>query len=300
MPTFEKIQQDIYLLKVPFSGLWTGVVLVRGEENCLIDSGAKDTDVDGYILPALEKLGMHISDIHWLLNTHSHGDHIGGHARLTELANVKVAAHLASAPKVTCPVPYAIETRTKFPQHSPAPQCYLQGVPVDRILLDGDIIAGRLQVIHTPGHDDDCVCWYDIVTKTLITGDSLQANGTPAQGVGFYKDLEAYMASLARLQELPIEYILCGHEYDKIGWDIRGANAVEQALQVCADYPALYEEFIRQHYNADITDPVELAKLLIRQHGCGMPDKLFLALYTVTQHLQKIEKTLRKKQKGNK
>lgn len=289
MPKFEEIQPGIYLLKVPFSGLWTGVVLVTGEENCLIDSGALDEDVDGYILPALAELGMEITDIQWLLNTHSHGDHIGGHARLRSLANVKIAAHVSSAPKIENPVPYAIQTRTKFPEHSPAPQCYLQGVPVDRILEDGDIIAGRLQVIHTPGHDDDCVCWYDLKTKTLITGDSLQANGTPAQGVGFYKDLDAYLATVTRLQQLGAENILCGHEYDKIGWDIRGAEAVAQALQLCADYPACYQDFVLQHYRAGITDPVQLATMLIQQHGCGMPNKLFLALYTVTQHLQEIE-----------
>jgi glyoxylase-like metal-dependent hydrolase (beta-lactamase superfamily II) len=289
MPRFEEILPGIYLLKVPFSGLWTGVVLVRGEENCLIDSGAKDTDVDAYILPALVNLGMDISDIRWLLNTHSHGDHIGGHARLKKLSNMKVAAHVSSAPKVTDPVPYAIETRTKFPQHSPAPQCYLQGVPVDRILEDEDIIAGRLQVIHTPGHDDDCLCWYDLITKTLITGDSLQANGTPAQGVGFYKDLDAYLASVARLQQLGAEHILCGHEYDKIGWNIHGADAVARTLQVCANYPGLYQEFICQQYQAGITDPVELATMLIEQHGCGMPEKLFLALYTVTEHLKKLK-----------
>ena len=289
MPKFEEIQQDILLLKVPFSGLWTGVVLVRGEENCLIDSGATETDVDAYILPALAQLGMTLEDIHWLLNTHSHGDHIGGHARICSLTNLKVAAHSSSAPKVTNPVPYAIETRTKFPHHSPAPQCYLQGVAVDRVVADGEIIAGRLQLIHTPGHDDDCVCWYDLKTKTLITGDSLQANGTPAQGVGFYKDLDAYLASVHRLQQLGAENILCGHEYDKIGWDIRGVESVTQALLKCEEYPWLYQEFIQQRYNEGITDPVQIAKLLIDQHGCGMPAKLFLALYTVTQHLHKIE-----------
>ena len=89
---FEELYPDIYLLKVPFSGLWTGVVLIRGDENCLIDSGAKDTDVDQYLLPALEELGMDLQAIKWLLNTHSHGDHIGGHARIRNLTNLKVAA----------------------------------------------------------------------------------------------------------------------------------------------------------------------------------------------------------------
>ena len=289
MPCFEKLYPDVYLLKVPFSGLWTGVVLITGEENCLIDSGATDSDVDRLILPALAELGLDLNSVTWLLNTHSHGDHIGGHARIRNLANVKVAAHASSAPKVEDPVPYAIETRTKFPQHSPAPQSYLQGVPVDRILEDGEVIAGRLQVIHTPGHDSDCVCWYDLKTKTLITGDSVQGNGTPAQGVGFYKDLEGYLDSLQKLRKLPAEHMICGHEYDGIGWNVSGAENVQNALRSCLETAGLYHDFIWQKVRGGMTDPVEIAKELIRTHGCAMPERLFLALYTVTQHLEKMK-----------
>ena len=289
MLKFEELYPNIYLLKVPFSGLWTGVLLSTGEENCLIDSGAKDADVDRHILPALTELGMDLHSVKWLLNTHSHGDHIGGHARIRNLANLKVAAHASSAPKVENPVPYAIETRTKFPEHSPAPQSYLQGVPVDRIMEDGEIIAGRLQVIHTPGHDNDCVCWYDIPTKTLITGDSLQGNGTPAQGVGFYKSLDQYLDSLEKLRAMDIDHIVCGHDYAGIGWNIDGAEAVRKALQACCDAVRLYDGFIREKHLAGMTDPVEIALELIRTHGCAMPERLFLALYTVTQHLEKIE-----------
>lgn len=288
---FEELYPDVYLLKVPFSGLWTGVMLIKGEENCLIDSGAKDTDVDQHILPALAELGLDLDSVQWLLNTHSHGDHIGGHARIANLANLKVAAHLSSAPKVADPVPYAIETRTKFPEHSPAPQCYLQGVTVDRVLEDGEIIAGRLQVIHTPGHDDDCVCWYDLKTKTLITGDSIQGNGTPAQGVGFYKNLEEYLGSVKKLQQLEIENMICGHEYDGIGWNITGKDAVRNALECCLDAVQRYHDFILEHHEAGMEDPVEIALALIRTHGCAMPERLFLALYTVTQHLEKIKNT---------
>lgn len=289
MLRFEELYPDIYLLKVPFSGLWTGVALIKGDENCLIDSGAKDMDVDGHILPALAELGMDLSSIKWLLNTHSHGDHIGGHARIRNLANLSVAAYASAAPKVQDPVPYAIETRTKFPEHSPAPQSYLQGVPVDRVLEDGEMIAGRLQVIHTPGHDDDCVCWYDVPTKTLITGDSLQGNGTPAQGIGFYKNLEQYLYSLEKLQRFEIHNIVCGHEYDGIGWNISGAEASGRALQYCFGAVQKYHEFILRKYEAGIIDPVEIALELIRAHGCAMPERLFLALYTVTQHLEKIK-----------
>ena len=287
---FEKLYPDIYLLKVPFSGLWTGVILVTGEENCLIDSGAKDTDVDQYILHALKELGLDLQSISWLLNTHTHGDHIGGHARIKELADIKVAAHASSAPKVENPVPYAIETRTKFPEHSPAPQVYLKGVPVHRVMEEGEVIAGRLQVIHTPGHDNDCVCWYDQKTKTLITGDSLQANGTPAQGVGFYKSLEEYLSSMKKLLQLPIEHIICGHDYDGIGWNIDGAENAKKALQYCLDVTDRYHAFIQQQLKDGESDPVKIALALIKTLGCAMPERLFLALYTVTQHLEKIEK----------
>ena len=58
MPEFVNLAPDIYRLRVPFSGTWTGVVLVRGTQNVLIDSAASASDVDNYIVPALKKLGM--------------------------------------------------------------------------------------------------------------------------------------------------------------------------------------------------------------------------------------------------
>ena len=39
MTGFEPIIPGISVLKSPFSGLWTGIVLIRGQQNILIDSG---------------------------------------------------------------------------------------------------------------------------------------------------------------------------------------------------------------------------------------------------------------------
>ena len=44
-------------------------MLVRGTQNVLIDSAASASDVDNYIVPALKKLGMSLSDIHYLACT---------------------------------------------------------------------------------------------------------------------------------------------------------------------------------------------------------------------------------------
>lgn len=57
MPEFVNLAPDIYRLRVPFSGTWTGVVLVRGTQNVLIDSAASASDVDNYIVPRAQKAG---------------------------------------------------------------------------------------------------------------------------------------------------------------------------------------------------------------------------------------------------
>lgn len=285
MERFEEISQGIFLLKIPFGPVWTGVVLVKGAQNVLIDSGGADSDVESYILPALADLGMRLSDIHILANTHSHGDHIGGHHRLRRLGAFQVAAFSRSAPKVEDPVPYAVATRTRFPEFSPKPQSFLKGTRVDAILEDGAMVGDRLQLVYTPGHDDDCVCFYDKITKTLITGDSLQGNGTVSQGIGFYKSLPDYLQTLERLQKMDIENILCGHDYDRIGWWTAGRENVRRALNTCLDAVHRYDAFLEEAVSRGITEPSTLASELIDSEGCGRPERLFMALYTVTEHL---------------
>lgn len=44
MEAFEWIAENMYLLKIPFGPIWTGVVLLRGRENILVDSSATTQD----------------------------------------------------------------------------------------------------------------------------------------------------------------------------------------------------------------------------------------------------------------
>ena len=286
MYKFEKIIDGIYILKMPFSIVWTGVILVTGEKNFLIDSGCEAPEK--YLIPALEELGMSLDDVDWLLNTHCHGDHITGHYDLVTKYGMKVATFEGGAGALTDPASNAVRIRTRFPENSPAPQSWLRGVTPDKLLADGEILEGRLQVIHTPGHDHDCVCWYDIPTKTIITGDSLQGNGTPTQGVGFYQSLSEYLYSLDKLALMDIENIVLGHDYDGIGGVVIGAETVQKTLAYCGEMVEKYEALIKQYLDEGMTDPAEMAVRLINEVGCGMPEKLFLALYTVTNHLARI------------
>lgn len=285
MIAFEQITGDIKLLKVPFGDSWTGVVLIDGKKKILIDSGALDRDVDDVLVPALQKEGYALGDIDYLVNTHSHGDHIGGFFRIRELApDIRVVAAHTDWKNVEDPAALAIKTRGKYPAFSPTPQSYLKGVKVDRVLEEGEVLADTLRLIETPGHDLGSVCWLHLPTKTLITGDSLQGNGTPSQGIGFYKDLNLYRYSLSKLLGMEIEACLCGHDYDKLGYLIQGKEAVQKALKSCLAITFFYQKYIDHALKKGMTEPKEIAEKLIRDHGCGMPAYLFMAVYTVCAH----------------
>jgi glyoxylase-like metal-dependent hydrolase (beta-lactamase superfamily II) len=84
--TFTKEIENIYRLKIPFDGeVYTSVFFIQAEEkNILVDCATTDQDVDGYIVPALKKIGLTLQDIHALIITHDHGDHAGGKDRILQ------------------------------------------------------------------------------------------------------------------------------------------------------------------------------------------------------------------------
>ena len=83
---FEKEIGNIYRLKVPFESVYTSVFLIKNKAgNILIDCATYDSDIDGYILPALTKLGLSLADISHLVVTHLHSDHAGGEKRIRQL-----------------------------------------------------------------------------------------------------------------------------------------------------------------------------------------------------------------------
>lgn len=285
---FRKAAEDIYILESPLGNIWSGIVLVDGPEKILIDSGDNAAVIDEVLVPALAELGYTLKDIDWLCNTHCHGDHVGGNYRLAELSDVKVAAYEAAAPKLQDPLKYSKLIRAAYPEYSPAPPPVLLGVEPDLILKDGDILADRLQVIATPGHDTECVCFYDLKTKTLITGDSLQGNGTCTQGLALYMNLESYRSSLKRLKRMEIEMILSGHPYLYCGEAAYGAEAAKKYLTQCEEIIEIYGAYIREQVENGITDTVAIAEGLICHMENIRPNFLFLPLYTVDAHLREL------------
>ncbi|HJA91529.1 MAG TPA: MBL fold metallo-hydrolase [Candidatus Eisenbergiella merdipullorum] len=289
---FRKMTDDIYLLETPAGGVWSGIVFVDGKEKVLIDSGENAAHIDELLIPALRELGYGLEEVDWLCNTHCHGDHVGGHRRIVELAGTKVAAYRKSVPKLRDPLKYSRLIRAAYPADSPPAPAVLDGVKEDTILEDGSVVAGRLQVVAAPGHDDDCICFLDLASKTLISGDSLQGNGTRTQGTALYMDLGAYRSTLNRLMGMEIKNIISAHPYLFSGESAKGEKECGIYLEKCMEITRLYEEYIRLSLQAGERDTVEIAKGLIDHMGNERPAWLFQPLYTVDAHRRELQKGL--------
>ena len=142
----------------------------------------------------------------------------------------------------------------------------------------------------TPGHDEDCICFYDIPTETLICGDSLQGNGTITQGTALYMDLSAYRNTLDKLEKMKICNIVSAHPYLFTGETAKGKQESGLYIKKCRQITDIYEKYIRDRLEEGVKNPAEIAEGLIDYMGNKRPEWLFLPLYTTNAHLQEISK----------
>jgi len=129
--------------------------------------------------------------VRWILLTHTHPDHWPAAAKLKKKTGAQIAAF------------------------SPFPKADEVTVEPDVVLQDGDSIDGtefRLDVLHTPGHAPNHLCFLLDEERVLFTGDHV-LNGTttvvnPQRG----GDMVQYLASLDRLRKIKRVYRICpGH-----------------------------------------------------------------------------------------
>jgi glyoxylase-like metal-dependent hydrolase (beta-lactamase superfamily II) len=203
---FEKIDEGLYRIFVPFQDLYTTVYVVQTKKGtALIDSATYPTDADDFILPALQEIGIAREEIQYLLLTHSHGDHAGGLARLSEC------------------LPHA-KVRASF-DHS---------LQKGTLITDGEDFLECLKAVSLPGHTPNSVGYLDTRSKTLLSGDCLQL-----KRIGKYRDgiryPDLYIESVKRLQKSEIDRIVAAHDYDPLGSIATGHAAVEEYLRMCLE-----------------------------------------------------------------
>jgi len=169
-------------------------------EAMLVDPAA---DV-GRLLGEARKRGL---QIHLIVNTHGHVDHIAGNADCRKETGAKIVIHELDADMLTSTP--SIMLRMFNAKASP---------PADITVRDGDTVSAggiSLQVFHTPGHTPGGVCLYS--PGFVLTGDTLfvESVGRTDFPGGSWEALRNSIVT--RLLTLPEEtVVLPGHNYGRV------------------------------------------------------------------------------------
>jgi glyoxylase-like metal-dependent hydrolase (beta-lactamase superfamily II) len=118
-------------------------------------------DNSSKLLSNAKTLGL--NKINYIVNTHSHVDHIMGNAEMAKKTGAKLVIHEGDAPGLSRTPSYLLEMFGATP--SP---------PADIMVKEGNVIqvgSVKLKVLHTPGHSPGGMSLY--VDGMVFTGDTL-------------------------------------------------------------------------------------------------------------------------------
>jgi glyoxylase-like metal-dependent hydrolase (beta-lactamase superfamily II) len=202
-----------------FGGLLMGRVYMIDDPDgvTLVDTGLEYTV--SRVLSQLQAAGRSPADIKRILITHAHSDHIGGLPRLKEASGAEVICSVGERPVVEGKIPAAQPPRERLPglwRLVPLPPQKFKRTPVDRELMDGDVlpeVMGGLHVVATPGHAPDHIAFWQPERKVLIVGDVLmRLFGRVRLPIAAYTvDMEQNKRSLAKLTKYAPEVVCFGH-----------------------------------------------------------------------------------------
>lgn len=235
-----------------FTGPGTNTYLVGIDEVAVIDPGPDDAAHAEAIVGASMR-----ERVRWVLLTHTHPDHWPAAARIKEMTGAEIAA-FGKVPKAD------------------------GDVPVDRVLQDGEVIEGTefgLQVVHTPGHAPNHICFVLEEERVLFSGDHVLQGTTTVVVPDRGGDMKAYLASLERLRKLRrIARICPGH-----------GDVVEEPKALLDEYVAHRKMRERQILKALGVGPAKIPDLVARIY-VDTPEGLHgLAQKQVHAHLLKLK-----------
>jgi hydroxyacylglutathione hydrolase len=174
----------------------SNVYLIRGDYLSIIDPGN-----DYLIYMELFRQGIKPTDIKKIAITHGHPDHcmgvmelFRGYPGIAQDLDVEVIMH-ESGP---------MEFKEILEQGGIR---YTEVKGGETINLSGF----DLEVIHTPGHTLDGLCYYHTPTKTLFSGDTVLTEAMADMDQGGGGRIDHYLYALRTLRKLEIEHVMPGH-----------------------------------------------------------------------------------------
>ncbi|HEU5199414.1 MAG TPA: MBL fold metallo-hydrolase [Ktedonobacterales bacterium] len=253
-------------MPLPFALRWVNAYLLQGDgEHCLIDAGLATPDAEAVMLQGLAAAGISPAQLSTIVLTHAHPDHIGLAGRFQQASGAAVlmlgmesqrmlgvwsqedgqTVESVSAYYIKYGMP---PEESALEKGSMAATRRLVTVPRHVTPLEeGQKIrlAGALyEVIWTPGHADGHMCLWRASEGLLIAGDHILPRISP--NISLYPNsrpnpLQDYLASLAKVRDLPARLVLPGHGLPLSGLAARvdelarhHQERIEETMQIVA------------------------------------------------------------------
>jgi hydroxyacylglutathione hydrolase len=174
--------------------------VIKDSQSLLIDPGL--TQFLPALIEEMHRDGIDPKDIDLIANTHLHGDHCWANDAFKQLSGAEILMH---------PV------QKQFGQAAAVQTSQFFGVSAvefseDRLMDNDRLNLGEteIELIPSPGHSPDSICYYLPNDKVLICGDVIFSQNTGRVDLpgGSADQLKA---SIERLAQLDVEYLLPGH-----------------------------------------------------------------------------------------
>ncbi len=197
----------------------------------IIDVGCGGSSGASHLFGGLRYWGLDLKELHTVVITHAHPDHMGAMKAILKEVSPRVLVHHLDVASARDPVKllesFDVELSHQCWASSDGLDSYAdfdllnyfeqQGCPMNRAedaegIAEGDVLTlgpCAFEVVHTPGHSPGHISLFEKSTGVLLAGDVLGSNPTwytPTSG-----GVVGYLESLDKLEALESKMVLPSH-----------------------------------------------------------------------------------------
>ncbi|MDA0999653.1 MAG: MBL fold metallo-hydrolase [bacterium] len=169
--------------------------VIEGERLAVVDTGVAQSVPE--IFACVESIGRKPEDIAWVVNTHSHFDHIGGNGVIAERAAPRFCAHPFARPLIE-----DLDLQNQIRPAGNMRQKMSGPVKIGKLLGEEDVLdlggGVSLETLHTPGHSSGSLSLFVPGDGALICGDVLPEPDT----LPIYENVPLTLESLEKLRQV--------------------------------------------------------------------------------------------------
>jgi glyoxylase-like metal-dependent hydrolase (beta-lactamase superfamily II) len=298
-----EVAAGIHRIEAPLGDRYVCLYLLCGDDCALL----VDTGIDsspGELVLYTDEIGFDRGRIRYVLTSHADFDHSGGNGAVRELCPEAVFLCHQLDRRLIEDVEALIDlrygefladhgiddgdtVREFIRQHS-------RHIPIDIGLSGGERLrlgsSWDVEVLHTPGHSRGHLSIWDPRSRSAVIADAAlwhcvpTASGEPAFPPT-YRYLDTYLASIQRLQGMPIETLLTSH------YPVYRADAVAAFLGESRAFAERVETALRTEL-ANASEPRtlrELCRTLSPQLGDWEDSASTSLAYPLLGHLERFE-----------